>query len=148
MNHNAIAEVAKKLQTRDGVTQAIETFTNAARIVADLPMEAEAKAALLNSAEQTRETLVELAEKLRTGDYIVVDPDLSGWRYVTCYYPEGGMKEKVNGHDKLAGVIALAERTGLPVVVGSEHPEAWREQTARRIRKAGIVAITEMGGRN
>lgn len=147
MNHQAIAEIAKRLQTQGGVTQAIETYELTSRNVGALKMDDEPKAALVGAIDAALANLRELERRLKTGDYIVVDPDLSGWRYVTCYFPEDGMKEKVNGHETLNSVIALAERTGLPVVVGSEHPEEWREQTARRIRKAGVVAITEMEGR-
>lgn len=149
MNYQALTEIAKRLQTQGGVTQAIETYERTARSVGALKMDDEPKAALVGAVERGLAALRELAQALKGGDYIVVDPDLSGWRYVTCHFlPDTGLKEYVRGHENINTVIALAEQLGQPVVVGSEHPEAWREQTASKLRKAGIVAITEMEGRD
>jgi hypothetical protein len=133
-----------RLQTEAGVDQAIVTLTDAARSLAGL-----VAPETLNAIEREREALVALKQQLQSGDYIVVDPDLSGWRFQTCHFlPETGLKEYVRGHDRIVSVAALALQLGQPVVVGSEHPEAWREQVARRLRTAGVVAITEMSGRD
>jgi hypothetical protein len=108
----------------------------------------DARTLLGQSADLTdaRTALTALKAQLKSGDYIVLDPDLSGYRYVTCHFlPDTGLKEYVRGHERIASVVELAQRLGQPVVIGSEPLEAWREQAANRLRRAGIVAITDMG---
>src|SRR5437667_11019343 len=71
--------------------------------------------------EAERVKLLELKQALKSGDYIVVDPDLSGFRYVTCHFlPDTGLKEHVRGHERIVSVAALALKLGQPVVVGGE----------------------------
>ena len=90
-------------------------------------------------------SLLVLQEQLRTGDYIVLEPDLSGWRYVSTHYDPATGRERNLGHDRAVSVAALALRLGQPVVIGGEV-ESWRETVARRLRMAGVVAITDMEG--
>ena len=145
MNYQALTEIAKRLQTQGGVTQAIETYERTARSVGALKMDDEPKAALVGAVERGLAALRELAQALKGGDYIVVDPDLSGWRYVTCHFlPDTGLKEYVRGHENINTVIALAEQLGQPVVVGSEHPEAWREQNSEYATVAMRFALTDV----
>lgn len=128
-----------KLTTKGDVEARIEDLRV---LVADGLLEAEHTKPALDKLEALR-------TQLRTGDYIVLEPDLSGWRYITHHYelPDEGEREREYnmGHQNVGSVAALAQRTGLPVVI-SDGLERWREHTADRLRKAGIIAITDMEG--
>jgi len=121
------------LTTRYGVDAALRTL-------------AEARTLLGSSADLTdaNTALLTLQKQLKTGDYIVVDPDQSGYKYVTCYIEDDTRRERLHGHTLISSVVELAQRLNLPVVVGSEWMAQWRENVANKLRRAGVVAITDM----
>jgi hypothetical protein len=80
-------------------------------------------------------------DQLKHGDYIVLEPDLGGFGYVTHHYPEGKLKARSLGHTRAASVIALALEVGQPVVISEILVGPRREMIARKLVLAGAVAV-------
>lgn len=85
-----------------------------------------------------------LAAQMKSGNYVVVEPDLSGWHFVTHHYlPETGLKEYNRGHSSSKSVAALAIALGQPCVVTAKCGRLWQEQTERRLLVAGATVVRE-----
>ncbi len=78
--------------------------------------------------------------KTTSATHILVEPDLSGWHYVTTIEEQDD--EIRRGHDNVKSVVSYAATHGLPVIVEG-GTQRWIQQTTDRLRRAGITVLTE-----
>jgi hypothetical protein len=78
--------------------------------------------------------------KTSSATHILVEPDLSGWRYITTI--EEQEKTIRHGHSTVAELVHYCQHHGLPVLV-ENGTQAWCDQTAARLRNKGVVVLTD-----
>jgi len=83
-----------------------------------------------------------LAGQLKTGDYIVLEPDLGGYCFVATFAETGCSRVKTRGFESLRNAAALSLRLEQPIVL-SQGTAEWREQVGNRLHAAGVTVITE-----
>jgi hypothetical protein len=88
-----------------------------------------------------RAALTKTRDQLKSGDYIVLEPDLGGFGFVTHHYPEGAIKSRSLGHTRAQSVVELALRVGQPVVISEALIGPRREMVARKLVLAGVVPV-------
>jgi hypothetical protein len=78
--------------------------------------------------------------KTSSATHILVEPDLSGWRYITTIEEQETTIR--HGHSTVAELVHYCPHRGLPVLV-ENGTQAWCDQTAARLRNKGVVVLTD-----